>query len=65
MPSLANVFKVNVKVIEMSMSIYMACLIKVYCHAQFECHSLNIVRYITIKLQVKNVSHLRRSCHLA
>ena len=35
--ALQNDFKVKVKVIEMSMSA------KVYRHALFECHSLNIV----------------------
>ena len=36
----------------------------VYRHAKFECHSLNIVRYITIKLQVTTLSSLCRSCGL-
>ena len=53
--SLSNVFKVKVKVkvIEMSMSMY---AMHVYRHEQFECHSLNIVQYITIidLVQVKN-----------
>ena len=40
------------------------CYAKVYCHARFECHSLNIVRDRTNKLQVKPLSSLRCSCDL-
>ena len=38
--SLSNIFKVNVKVMETSMSKY---AMHGYHHAQFECYSLNIV----------------------
>ena len=40
---------------------YMPCI---YHHDKFECHSLNIVRDITIIVQVKNLSNLRCSCDL-
>ena len=40
------------------------CHEHVYRHAKFECHSLNTVRDMSITVQVKHVSRLRRSCDL-
>ena len=45
--SLSNVFKVKVKIIETSMSMY---AMHVYRHVQFECHSLHIVPRYCIDL---------------
>ena len=52
----SNVFKVKVKfkVIKTTV-IYNAMHKSSYRHAKFECYSLNIVRDITIILQVKHV----------
>ena len=51
---------INVNVIEMSI----ICHASVYRHAKIECCSLNIVRDITIKLQMNNLLSLRCSCDL-
>ena len=40
------------------------CHAKIYRHAQFECHSSNIVPNITIIVHVQHVSSLRHSCDL-
>ena len=37
---------------------------KVYRHARFDCQSINIIRSITIKLHIKNLSSLRCNCDL-
>ena len=54
---------IKIKVIEMSVQ-YAVHKSEVFRHAKFECHNLDIVRGITIKLQVKIVSRLRGSCDL-